>query len=220
MSETSDKEKPQENFLEKQKRSWTIQIENLIKHKYHEALGITEEEYRSTIPEFTSPPPEFVGRFYTTLLIDPCLDLETQLRLMGIENDFDEEDTTLIENAKNVVTPNTPYQIWIQFEDRHKGKTADQLLYHLPKDERGLTAVEGIAFYREHRDLFTKNKAPGARFSIGLAGSVDNNPQYEGSIPQILYWMDNVGRHGEAEMWSHAQSQPNNTGGWPTAGKQ
>lgn len=215
----ADQAQTRELSLEEQKKAWSAQIDHLIQRGYHAALGMTEEEYRATMPEFTPQPTEFRGRFDIFLLVDPRLSLEVQLRLMGIENDLDNEDPDLVvENIESVVTSSTPYQLWIQLGEKYKGKTIDELLPLLEKNERGLTALEGIALYREHEDRFAKNRAPGARFSIGLAGSVDNNPQYKGSIPQILYWMDDFGRRGEPEMWTHGRSQPNTRGGWPTCG--
>src|SRR3989344_9558986 len=63
----------------KEEKLWSSQVERLINLGFHAELGMTEDEYKSSMPAFQSQPPKFKGRFEIPLLIDPRVSLQRQL---------------------------------------------------------------------------------------------------------------------------------------------
>ncbi len=212
-------------FLDKheklQTNNWQEQIDRLVQYGYHRVQNLEKDEYQALMPKFMPQPTEFRGRFNMALLVDPCIPYEKQLRLMGVENDLDDISDFQVVNRETIITPNNPYQIWVQDGTLYKGKSGTQLMRILPSDERGLTLIEGLALIREIPDfrLHAKN------YMISLLGS--QTKKY-GHVLQISHWTynDNPSMNyksenyskGEEECWSHSIDLVNKTGGWPTCG--
>lgn len=216
MSETT--EISSATSLEQARFNWQEQIDRLIQRGYHRLRGITEDEYRGLMPEF-QPQTEELRGFDIALLVDPWADVYQQLRLMSVEDDYDDRSDRVIANAEGVSTPKRPYQIWAQDGVMYKDKSGIEVSEQLSGGERGLTLIEGLALLRERPQI---RRQPGY-YSIGLLGS---RTTLRGRVPQILHWTynQNPSMHiksedptkGEEESWPVDIATVNHTGGWPT----
>lgn len=152
-------EEPANTSLTEEEKNWSEQVENLISFGFHVELDMSEDEYKATIPAFQSQPQRLKGRFDHPFLIDPRISLQRQLDLhkVIVNPQITEADLVRLsmrESAKSHI-PNDPYQIWVRvdlrtFEQAHKTnslafRSAQEFTY----DERGLTAIEGLAILRE-----------------------------------------------------------------------
>lgn len=156
-------EESSEILTSKEEELWSLQIEKLINLGFHAELGMTDDEYKATMPAFQPQPPRFKGRFDIPLLVDPRVSLQRQLELSKIVNyDINEADLTrlsLAESNKPHI-PKDPYQLWIRaiLESldlaRRLGKFKPlRSIKEFTYDERGLTAIEGLALLREQPNL-------------------------------------------------------------------
>ncbi len=125
-------------------KNWNSQINRLIDHGFDIEVGLSSEEYTKSIPAFQPQPENFKGRFNIPLLVDPRIPLGTQLRLLHVG--FPEIKTS---NLEEVVTPESPYQIWVQDGTRFMGHSCFSARRTFANDERGLTIIEGLALFRE-----------------------------------------------------------------------
>lgn len=155
---------------------WGAQIERLINLGFHAELGMSEDNYRASIPAFNPQPERFRGRFAIPVLVDPRVSLQRQLELSRtvVDPDVAQANLTklsLAENSKPYV-PQKPYQVWIRAftEDfRRVSKTGmipSRSNRDFAFDERGLTVIEGIALLREFPNLLYTNKSFGGDSSV------------------------------------------------------
>ncbi len=152
-------EETAETLIIKAEKNWSEQAERLIDLGFHVELGINEDEYRATIPAFQPQPPKFKGRFDLPVLIDPRVSLQRQLELhkIFVNHQITEADLTRlsIKEAAKQHIPNVPYQLWVRAELRtleELSRTDEDVIRSVGEftyDERGLTAIEGLALIRE-----------------------------------------------------------------------
>lgn len=131
---------------------WTTQVDRLIKLGFHNELDKEEKQYRAEMPSFEPQPVEFRGRFRWPLLIEPRVSLIKQIALHGVkpEGIIQESDLTRLSlrELQKTNIPSGPYQAWVSY-----GKS-DRSINEFSKDERGFTAIEGLALLREEPRLF------------------------------------------------------------------
>lgn len=136
----------------KDMEQWIIQINQLVKLGFPKELGIAGKEYRAGMPAFQPQPIEFKGRFRLSLLIDPRVSLVTQLRLheahLGVGITEAVVVRLALKESQRPDIPREPYQIWIT-----PGSTK-RCISDFSEDERGLTSIEGLAFFRESPQSF------------------------------------------------------------------
>lgn len=132
---------------------WGKQVERLVKLGFPQALRMSEAEYRASLPRLCPQPQEFRHRFDDFLLVDPRLSLRRQCPLLGVKI---EADLDLLGNYHGVETPQSPYQIWLQIGERYAEEIPSSCreVFTLRGNERGLTAVEGLALLREFPKIF------------------------------------------------------------------
>lgn len=147
----------------KEGKNWSEQVVRLIDLGFHAELGISEDEYRTTIPAFQPQPAKFKGRFDFPVLIDPRVSLQRQLDLhkVLVNHQITEADLTRlsIREANKQHIPKEPYQLWVKVELRpykvvHRAggpelRTVGAFTY----DERGLTTIEGLTLLRESPNI-------------------------------------------------------------------
>lgn len=67
---------------------WSAQIERLINLGFHAELGMSEDNYRASIPAFNPQPERFRGRFAIPVLVDPRVSLQRQLELISTSRNY------------------------------------------------------------------------------------------------------------------------------------
>lgn len=132
---------------------WNMQIERLLRLGFHEALGMSEEDYRASMPSFRSQPEKSKGRFDIPILVDPRVMLKTQLQRQKIliSRDIPEGDLVKLAlgESQRPDIPREPYQIWLNANLRSYYKMPNELDW----DEQALTPIEGLAVLREIPDI-------------------------------------------------------------------
>lgn len=148
--------------LNKEGQNWSEQVERLIGLGFHAELGMSEDEYRITIPAFQPQPAKFKGRFDFPVLIDPRVSLQRQLELHKVVyhqiTEANLSHLSMREFAKQHI-PKEPYQLWVKVELRpckavHRaGRLEARTVGAFTYDERGLTAIEGLTLLRESPNI-------------------------------------------------------------------
>jgi len=153
----------QESEIETQERrdhQWREQIDRLMRMGFHEELGMTEEEYYNEISPIESQPLRFQGRFDIPILVDPRVNLRRQLEKhhVPINRNISPADLAKIslQELESKNAPARPYQIWIRQYNMHDPQSSSEMSKPFQWDERGLSAVEGLAVLREFPDLFDR----------------------------------------------------------------
>lgn len=133
---------------ERNEKLWLTQAKRLVSLGFHTELGMTEDEYKASMPAFQPQLPEFKGRFETPLLIDPRVSIARQLDLLGINTNLTPSELTKLSLAEKQYEGNAPYQIWVHFG---KGDASKGLrdLKEFEDDEQPLTVTQGLALFRE-----------------------------------------------------------------------
>ncbi|TAK04957.1 hypothetical protein EPO33_03085 [Patescibacteria group bacterium] len=137
-------------------------------------LGIDSfEAYLATIPELPVWPEAWKERFDRVILVDQRLPLTKCCALAGLK--FDGSDATFVDHES---IPTRPAVYWLNCQDgrRNRGKAPFACRDAFPEDERGLTAIEGVALYvhvpkvisGHYVDLVGSVHAGGARSVAGL----------------------------------------------------
>lgn len=157
---------------ERNEKSWPTQVETLIRLGFHAALGMTEDEYKATMPAFQPQPPAFKGRFETPLLIDPRVSIFKQLDLLGINTSLTSSELTKLSLAEKQHEGNIPYQIWMHFSKMGESKGLLDL-NKFADDERPLTVTQGLALFREKPQIIKD-----WRTFIHMAGSFLNKDTF------------------------------------------
>jgi hypothetical protein len=129
----------------------TRQKERLVSLGFHKRLKLTEQEYRDSLPKFTSQPEAFRGRMDIPVLVDPRISLKTQYKLMGLRYGFDK--TVKVKDWENdpkgYRTPKSPYVVWLRLD----GESPRKIRETLASDERGGTVLDCAAFYVAHPEI-------------------------------------------------------------------
>ena len=124
---------------------WESQLLLLTALGYHDALGMSEEAYRASLPSYQPQPKQFEGRFDTSLLVDPRIPRRRQMQLVGVKNSIG----SWLDNFEDVPELNEPYQVWVQNGIRYLRKNALTFTADKADDERGMNSLEAITLYRE-----------------------------------------------------------------------
>lgn len=145
---------------EKLQAEWNRQTERLILLGFHSELGMTDEDYRNTFPNFLLPPDTYKGLFLETpLVVDPRVPLKKQLTLAFTGSYIDTDHITNITDV-----PDKPYTIWTTSPRWALAYTVEQALFR-PGSLIPSPIVEVISLYLQRPQSFRKNGvcAPGSR---------------------------------------------------------
>lgn len=172
----------QQNTFLDTNENWQLQINRLIKLGYPTTLGLSEFEYRASIPQFQPQPEKFKGRFDILLLVDPRVSLKRQLSKQQVS--FPEHDQ--FSDYEDLVIPDQPYQLWAQGGSRFRKLSPQDARSRFAEDERGLSLIEGLALFREHPDILLSHP-------IDLLGStrlVRTTSEVTTHIPRIVHVLE------------------------------
>lgn len=152
------------------------QIGTHLKLGFHKVLGLSLEEYLSSLPHFNPPPENFRGRFDKILLVEPRIPVWLRLQIAGykyfISGEIHDES-----KDKNGL----PFIAWIQ-DGSKKG------LRDLPNpDERDATIQEGASLLIAYPK--TVENHPIALLGSSVA-STNENTQRKNSC--IYQWSDGL----------------------------
>lgn len=138
-------------ITDEEKATWEIQKDHLVELGFHKVLGMTEQDYRDSLPNFQSQPIDFKHRFDIPILVDPRISLRRQFKLLKIGGYYATRsiNPVNIENIEGLETPETPYQIWTNEGTRFKEISEMGARKNFATDERGLTIIEGLGLIRE-----------------------------------------------------------------------
>lgn len=161
-----------------------LQIQRLIELKFHEALGMTEEEYRSGIPSILPQPETYIGRFDIPLVVEPRIDFTKQHQAAGVTNHI------RIEKFNNVTeVPSTPYTLWTHDANRYRLLSVKQTRSIFLPDEVGSPMVEVIALYLQYPEIFEDHgvNAAGSRYGDDYVPDLST---FDGGPKVDAHWID------------------------------
>ena len=150
----------------------------LIQLAIPKALGMTEEAYRSSLPQAPWDPEAAALGFHLLVLVEPRVDFWIQLQHANIANYL---SATLLPDPGGSRKA-APY--WLQVDPglRHLGRTVLEAEATLLPGERGLTVLEGINSVLQHPEILTAR-------CLDLSGSRTSS----GEVPCLGVWYNRVG---------------------------
>ncbi len=150
----------------------------LIQLAIPKALGMSEETYRSGLPQAPWDPEAAALGFHLLVLVEPRVDFWIQLQHANIA---DYLGATMLPDPGG--SPNAlPY--WLQVDPglRHVGRTVMEAEATFLPGERGLAALEGISLVLQHPEILTVR-------CLDLSGSRTSS----GEVPCLGVWYNRVG---------------------------
>lgn len=156
---------------------WERQIGNYLKLGFPAVLGMSMQEYLSSIPNFQLPSVESKRHFSISLLIEPRISPRIQLMLAGYQYFINGQTIDNVKNKKNI-----PYMV------RMQDGSEKNLHQTLAMDERGATIHEGVALLIAFPEVLKSHP-------VALPGSSVINTEIEERgerIPCIYKWSDGL----------------------------
>lgn len=130
------------------------QVTRLIRLGFDQALGMTQSDYRSGMPDFEPQPESFKNRFDLPVMVDPRVNIRDQLDRYKIISHLQKADLArfILSESQRADIPRDPYVIWVNMGPPRHSKRIEELDW----DETGLTVTEGLAVIREIPYALTK----------------------------------------------------------------
>lgn len=157
----------------------TKQSNRLIELGFHKALGLSEEEYRNSLPTFEPQPKEYKGVFDLQVLVDPRVGRKEQHKMVNVKEFAAAEDFVDL-----TPTPDVPYVIWTHDAGRYRKQNVKQALERFAENEVASTQIEVTALFLQHPEAFEGHAVYAAgsrsdRFVPYLHGSMDPSQYYK-----------------------------------------
>ncbi len=147
----------------------TSNIEAMIRAGYHEASGMSAEQYRALWPKSVTQPPEYAGRFDQVLLVDRTIAPEKLIALGSIvEYAKFANCTDLVDAPKGKDgKPLMRYVAFFQDGSRNLGRAVEDVRETYAQDEVGLVTSEGLHLPVQHEKSLRHHAVdlPGSRYS-------------------------------------------------------
>lgn len=166
-----------ESFSENGKRAeeldleveWQNQATNLAS-LFAGELGLTQEEYITSLPKFEPQPDNWKGRFDIPVIVETRVPLKRMVKLAGIFADFGVASIQDWQEGKSK-TPKAPYATWLNDGISNLNKSVDTVRKSLKSDERGATVYDGVALYLKNPEILGNHylDLPGSRVGSGRA---------------------------------------------------
>ncbi len=142
------------------------------------ALGVTEEAYRSSLPQPAWDPDAAALGFDLQILVEPRVDFWIQLQHANITNYL---NAALLPDPGGSIEGG-PYWLQVGPGTRHLGRMVKEAEAAFLAGERGLTALEGVSLVVQHPEIFTTR-------CLDLSGSRTSS----GEVPCLGVWYNRVG---------------------------
>lgn len=114
------------------------------------------EEYLKDIPEIPEELAKADKEFPILVLVEPRVGLKRLCDLGGIT--FDGDDQTFVANDEKQAEFAKPTWIRIQDGRKNRNKTVDACRSGFHEAERGLTALQGVSAYLQHKNIVQENE--------------------------------------------------------------
>ncbi len=165
--EVPDEEKPSITHDE-----WERQIGKFLKLGFHTELGVSIEDYLSSMPRLQLPQDKSIESFNSLVIVEPRI--PAQLQLMQVGFDYYVQDTLVCQTK----TPKTPYILLLKKADNKNLREVQA------PDENNLTIQEGAALLIAHPEVV--NGPPIALFGSKIYSLEGNGIQEK--IPCTYKW--------------------------------
>lgn len=203
---------------------WEVQIRALVHEGIPQELGMTEQQYRASLPKLILPEADIRGRFPLPLLVEPRL-LKKQTR--GFDDDFDRGEMDSIVNRPGIKTPSVPYLVWANDGSTTSRFSIEQAMETFAQrgQERGLTYAELLALYRADTGLFFRNRTNLNNMGFDICSA--SSTAFNGDAPTIYHnyfdgytnttsWQEEFGEMQTQAFSSQGSSGIRPQGGWPS----
>ena len=174
--------------------SWQDQIQRFVNMGYASDLGISEDEYRASLPSFADQPEQFRGHFDRALLVDPRVSLSIQLKDYVMPKQL-RQKLAMYQPVLPAVA-DSAYQLWVQDGEAYQRVSIPEFNRKKLDFERGLTIAEGSALVREMPSVL--------QHGIALTGTRFQDPEWhhngyltpifrvQGGRPTVLEQLDSL----------------------------
>ena len=153
-------------------------VTQMIQLGIPKVLGVTEEEYRFSLPQPAWDPEAAAMGFDLLILVEPRVDFWIQLQHANIANYL---SAALLPDPGLAISAG-PYWLQADAAKRHLGRTVSEAEAAFPSGEHGLTALEGVSLVVQHPEILPKRclDLPGCR-------------TLSGEVPCLGMWYNRVG---------------------------
>ncbi len=142
------------------------------------ALGVTEEAYRSSLPQPPWDRDAAALGFDLPILVEPRVDFWIQLQHANIANYL---SAALLPGPGGSIEAG-PYWLQVDPGARHLGRMVKEAEAAFLAGERGLTALEGVSLVVQHPEILSTR-------CLDLSGSRTSS----GEVPCLGVWYNRVG---------------------------
>lgn len=153
---------------------WRKQVNKYVKLGFHKELNLSKEEYRDSLPKFTSRPEAYKGRFDIPVLVETRITVKRQAELASLSYYLDglrvrdwEDD------PEGYRTPETPYTTWMQDGRNYLKWAVKDFRRNLAEDERGATEFDGVALFIKDPKVLQHHSIDLPGTSVGFAYAAD-----------------------------------------------
>lgn len=163
------------------------QVQRLVDLEFHTLLGVSEGEYRASIPAILPQPEAYRGRFDVPVVVDPRIDLKAQLAAVGVR-----EYVNTFNVVNTVDAPVSPYIMWTHDGQNYRGQLVHRVLNQLALDEVPATLQEVTALYLQDPKLFEDYGiiAAGSRYedvSVPFLRTSNDTPRVDVILVDNIY---------------------------------
>lgn len=151
---------------------WQRQADLFIKHGYHKALGLSEQEYKRSLPNL-SPKKESPLQFVIPVIAETRIPLGIILKLTGFET-----SSVPLKDVKDweeggFLSPKTPYVAWLSDGTKRLNQRVSKAQKDIAKSEgeRGGTIFEAVALYVANPDFAHPIIEKHKRYWLTIPGS-------------------------------------------------
>lgn len=150
-----------------------IQVGRLLERGFHGILGMTEDDYRASLPDYLMRP--MGGEYYDhPVIIDPRVSLQQQLKMLNIDL-YSWDVSQIIMNLTD--RPKTPYTAWLHVQsygELHYPIEAKGVLDKIGStrsEEESATLADVVGLRLIHPEKYPHGYAiyaPGSRWGRGI----------------------------------------------------
>lgn len=153
---------------------WANQTQRYIELGFHREIGLSAEDYLSSLPKFEPQPKSFTGRFDIPILVETRIAPQRQAELAGLSyrlGNFNICDWE--KDPGKYKTPDAPYVAWVQDGKKNVKKSVRYIRKTFETDERGATIYDGIALWIAYPSILSDHfiDLPGTSFGTDAKGA-------------------------------------------------
>ncbi|MDO8503982.1 MAG: hypothetical protein Q7S60_04835 [bacterium] len=191
---------------------WDMQIKELMRHGFHDILGMSKWEYTRTLPKMPRfYPGGMVEAFreqplFFPIIVDGRVPYRQKITLLNAQNDENYLGTVRDEEGAHLPELET-YVLWVQDGILYLGLSADEARGQMKPNEGGLTVFKGIDMglvspYGRYHTVELIGSYVARESRLGIKSQVHPQMSPQGNIRNSLHRSRTRARNnGIATVW-------------------